>query len=259
MFYGCNHFTLSGLLSGDLIGGRSHMLWVTRSADARIWTTPVPAGAWAYYYYFTPGKSLDERNPSQILRMADGRYAVLDGLSIIQGIGPGRFAEKADLDHRPDHGWPWTLDSINARSAAAIYDRDGHCHFISSWSTGDVNYCQPEKIAHLTEPIALFHTNDEIHYFRPVIDGKRLLLLYASDAGVFLRGGTIEAGRPKLGEAVPLPGLAYKDIGRQFFCHGGSLDLPIGQDTGSGSGGSGPRLLHGDFDKVFTRSAPVRD
>ncbi len=91
----------------------------------------------------------------------------------------------------------------------------------------------------------------DVHLLRPVIDGKRLLLLYATDAGVFVRGGTIEAGRAKVGEAVPLPGLSYNNIGRQFLYHGGRLDLPIGP-----AGGSGPRLLHGDFDKVFAAVAP---
>jgi hypothetical protein len=44
--------------------------------------------------------------------------------------------------------------------------------------------------------------------------------------------------------------------GLQINCQ---LDLPIGEDLGGAAapaGGSGPRLLHGDFDKVVSAVAP---
>ena len=98
----------------------------------------------------------------------------------------------------------------------------------------------------------------------------------------FSAAGRSSKAAPKVGQAVPLPGLSFKDIGREFLCRNGRIYLPSGENvTGllqvdvedvplfartskvvqrPDSGGDGPRLLQGDFDTVFKAVAtPQRD
>ena len=157
---------------------------------------------------------------TSLVGMPDGSYALLDALAIIENIGPGRVAEHTQADYFEDVGWPRYNDPSAPDHAAAVFDPSGVCHFFSCWTTGDVYYCRPQGFARTANPIKLFHTDATIRTLLPFLSGNRLLLFCASDTKLVLRGGIVESGQVRMGEPLVLPGLTYRNSGRQLFFDG---------------------------------------
>ena len=279
MFYRSNRFCLAAMESGDRRGS-VYLLWLTRSRDGHTWTRPVPVQGADFMY--EPRNQWQDRDRSRLFRTRSAEYALLTGMRIVQDIAPGRLAQRGLLNC---WRWPPETHVSETAEATAIFDPEGRCHLFACRNTGEVYYCQPDNFVDLPAPTMLFRVDNiaannpqalfagEIQTLLPLIDGNRLLLLYAVKESVFLRGGTIESGSAKLGPPLTLPGLSFKNIGRQFLRHNGLIYLPSGKNVPGpppsdveevsrfaraskaaprrDSGGDGPRLLQGDLDRVF--------
>ncbi len=295
MFYCSNRFELNsvstdevrlGAKSLDDRHGFSFQLWLTRTRDAAHWTRPIPIRFATFG--FSPRTNWGSYDKTSLVGMPAGSFALLNAVTIIENIGPGRVAEQTQADFFEDVGWPRYDNPPAPDRAAAVFDPSGVCHFFSCWTTGDVYYCRPKAFARTANPIKLFHTDATIRTLLPFLSGNRLLLFCASDMKLVVRGGIVESGQVRMGEPLVLPGLTYRNTARQLFFDGTRIYLPVGgnvreRPAGAGEGrrlpedadpfatsdhrqprrsadndddNLGARLLQGNFDKLFEAVVP---
>jgi hypothetical protein len=206
--------------------------WFCRSRDARSWDRPSPILPWQQkdVPYYDPNIG---NLSSEIVQLAEGAPAVLDRVLLASGILPGNTSEARYLNSPLQPQWgPASVDG-----ASLLVDAQKRSHFFAWHDKDKVYYCQPSSLPldfeKLPPAIGIFSFDNDMHRLLPLVHGDHMILLYGTDDGVFLRGGPIRGGRPFLGKALPLPGLAWNDLGRRFFVHQGRAYLPIGRDVPS--------------------------
>jgi len=203
--------------------------YLTRSTDGRRWSAPRCIRAPGYAQY---------QNTAQLTRSPNGVWWVFQNGLVGRGKSPDDVRELHPLKLP-------IAENVYPNNVDAVFDRKGACHVVFDDSGQAIYYCRTRDMRMWSEPVRLEQKREGSMTSHPqlVLDGERVLFVFETTQGGWMRRGRMGREGPELGGAIQMNSHWAPLNGARVFRRGDTLFLP--------SGDRRPWMLRADVADAF--------
>ena len=205
---------LSQRLSIESFSSGYYHPYLTRSTDGRHWSAPRPVKRPGFGSY---------NHTAQLTRSPNGVWWVFQNGLVGRGKSPGGIRELHPLKLP-------VAQNVYPHNVDAIFDRKGTCHLVFDDSGRAIYYCSTRDMRKWSEPIQLEQKVEGSLTSHPqlVLERDRLIFLFETTRGGWLRRGRMGRRGPELGGAIQMNSHWAPLSGARVFRRGDTLFLPSG-------------------------------
>lgn len=210
----------------DYFSTGHYYLWLTHSRDGRAWSTPKPIR--------TAGM-LSNNTTAQMTRSPDGKYWIFLNDQVGSGNSPGAIRKLERLYI------PIRNDQIPAGVHAA-FEANGRCHlvFVFGGAKRSVHYRRSDDMRLWSPLTTLFgDINSTVELPQLLIQDDRVVLIYSTNKGGWIRRGTMDRDGLRLSEAIQFADHRARALGSRMMRDSDKVYLPLN--------GNPPGLLVADI------------